>query len=47
MKQDKKILLLLVPLIFVVLLVVPLVILDLVPSEYIQGMPDVIGGHMY
>ena len=44
MKQDKKLLLLLLPLIFVVLLVVPLLILDIVPRSYIQGMPDVIWG---
>ena len=44
MKQDKKLLLLLVPLIFVMVLVVPLLILDIVPRSYIQGMPDVIWG---
>lgn len=44
MNKDKKLCVLLVPLIFVILLFVPGMILDITPNTYIQGMPDVIWG---
>lgn len=42
MNQDKKLPLLLVPLIFIVLLYVPVMILDIIPNVYIQQMPEVL-----
>lgn len=42
MNKDKKLRLLLVPLIFMILLFVPGMVLDIAPDAYIQGMPDVI-----
>ena len=40
MSQDKKIRLLIVPLIFIVLLYVPVMILKLIPNAYMQEMPE-------
>ncbi len=42
MNQDKKLRLLLVPLLFIVLLYVPAMIYDIVPNEYIEEMPKVL-----
>ena len=40
MNQDKKIHLLIAPLIFIVLLYVPVMILKLIPNAYMQEMPE-------
>ena len=42
MNQDKKLRLLIAPLIFIVLLYVPVMILDIIPNAYIQEMPEVL-----
>lgn len=42
MNQDKKLRLLMAPLFFMVLLFVPGMIFDIVPSAYIEEMPEVI-----
>lgn len=42
MNQDKKIRLLLVPLIFIVLLYVPVMIYDTIPIAYIQELPEML-----
>ena len=42
MNQDKKIRLLLAPLILIVLLYVPVMIYDIIPIAYIQAMPELL-----